>query len=56
MLFRSVRHAVQGSTRVFTGSFSSKNKTELEDVGNTLGLDISGTKAVLVTRDHWSFQ
>ena len=45
-----VRRAVQGSTRVFTGSLSSKNKTELEDVGDALGLDISGTKAVLVTR------
>ena len=45
-----VRRAVQGSTRVFTGSLSSKNKTELEDVSDALGLDISGTKAVLVTR------
>ena len=45
-----VRRAVQGSTRVFTGSLSSKNKTELEDVGDALGLDISGTKAVLVAR------
>ena len=45
-----VRRAVQGSTRVFTGSLSSKNKTELEDIGDALGLDISGTKAVLVAR------
>ena len=45
-----VRRAVQGSTRVFIGSLSSKNKTELEDIGDALALDISGTKSILVAR------
>jgi hypothetical protein len=45
-----VRRAVEGSTRVFTGSLSSKNKTELEDIGDALALDISGTKPILVAR------
>jgi len=46
-----VRCAVEGSTRIFTGSLSSKNKTELEDITDALRLDISGTKPVpVVTR------
>lgn len=51
-----LRRAIQGSTREFTGSLASKNKTNLEDLADALGLDIQGTKAVLVARitDHFS--
>lgn len=41
-----VRRATQGSTRAFVGSLSlSKNKTELEDIADAVGIDISGTSA-----------
>ena len=45
-----VRHATQGSTQVFSGPLSTKNKTDLEDISNTLGLSITGTKPILVER------
>jgi hypothetical protein len=46
-----VRRATQGSTQAFVGSLSlSKNKTELEDIADAVGIDISGTKAQLLER------
>lgn len=45
-----VRRAIQGSAMVFSGSLSSKNKTDLEDLASALSLSIEGTKAVLVSR------
>ena len=46
-----VRRATQGSTRAFVGSLNvSKNKTELEDIADAIGIDISGTKAQLLER------
>ena len=43
-----VQRATQGSTRVFSGPLSTKNKTDLEDISDTLGLSITGTKPILV--------
>jgi hypothetical protein len=45
-----VRRATQGSTRVFSGPLSTKNKTDLEDISDALGLSITGTKPILVER------
>ena len=46
-----VRRATQGSTRTFVGSLSlTKNKTELEDIADAVGIDISGTKVQLLER------
>ena len=51
-----VRRATQGSTRVFSGPLSTKNKTDLEDISDALGLSITGTKAVLISRIAEHFQ
>jgi phage gp16-like protein len=45
-----VRRATQGSTRVFSGPLSTKNKTDLEDISDALGLSITGTKPILIER------
>ena len=45
-----VRRVTQGSSRIFSGSLSPKNKTELEDIADTLSLSLEGTKVTLITR------
>jgi hypothetical protein len=45
-----VRRATQGSTRVFSGPLSTKNKTDLEDILDALSLSMTGTKAILIGR------
>ena len=45
-----VRRATQGSTREFTGTLSTKKKTELEDIADALGLDIQGNRKDLIAR------
>jgi hypothetical protein len=45
-----VHRATQGSSRIFSGSLSSKNKTELEDVADALSLSLEGTKVTLIAR------
>ncbi|KAF8817133.1 hypothetical protein BYT27DRAFT_7075486, partial [Phlegmacium glaucopus] len=34
----------------FSGPLSTKNKTDLEDISDALGLSLTGTKAILVAR------
>ena len=58
-----VRRATQGSTRAFVGSLSlTENKTELEDIADAVGINISGTKAQLLEQitnhfnDHPQFK
>ena len=43
-----MRRATQGSTRIFLGPLSTKNKTDLEDISDVLGLSLTGTKAILI--------